>query len=74
MNGPVYQAPKSMHISREKYQAMIDRGWNRTVLPKYEYELGGIHLKLPTIPTYDDWANHCTCALKKMPLIKAKDT
>lgn len=74
MYGPLSKAPKSLHISIEKYIAMILKGWNRTVLPSFTYWLGGKKYSLPDLPSYEDLVNFCTCSLKKTPLIKAQDT
>jgi len=49
----------------EMIKDMYKKGWNRSVLPKYKYELGPNSFTLPKIPPMDEWQNYCACSNTK---------
>lgn len=73
LDGKGAEAPISHHLTREKFDEMVSKKYNRTVLPEYEYVLGGVKYKLPEIPPYDVWVQHCTCSTKKTPVLHVED-
>lgn len=74
LKGKMTHAPLSAHVSKQKWDAMIAAGWNRTVLPKFSYVVGSRKYSLPELPSYSSIVQVCTCTNKKSPAFRILDS
>lgn len=68
------QIPVSHHVTVEQMTSMYANGWNRSVLPEYEFHLGPDKFKLPQMPPIERWSHFCTCQNTKSELLVCKST
>lgn len=66
-------APSVYHVDEKRWNQMIAKGLNTTVLQKLEFTLGQTKYVTGEIPSYRTITHFCTCGLTKSTLLKIKD-